>query len=102
MPFTVHDATVADAADIAKPFSSNEEREFERLQRGTCSVDGHTQHLQKRVSEIISEGDELWCVVKDDESGQVKSVAQWQLPETEPERPKSEEVRSGALGIGFD
>ena len=85
MPFTIKQATIEDARDIASTFLSNGTDHFLRLQLGTVDPAVLREGLTGRLRESIEREGQVYIIARDDESGHVVSYAQWTLPRNEME-----------------
>jgi len=102
MPFTISEATTADAAGIAAVFASHQSSNFTRLQLGTVNPADLRKDLKERITKSIAETpDQIYVIAKDGETGEVASYAQWFSPKPIGEKVefKSNEVSRSACFV---
>lgn len=80
MPFTVEEATVDDAAAIAKVWLSAETSDFLRLQLGSVDLSVLSEGMTTRMEESICKEGQVYVVARDNDSNEIVSYAHWVLP----------------------
>ncbi|OQO12164.1 hypothetical protein B0A48_02804 [Cryoendolithus antarcticus] len=84
MGFTIHTATPADTAAIVAVFASDQNEPFARVHLGTLSQEAFKARMESRFGEAIAKQDgQVYLYVRDDDSGEIVSYANWQLPAPE-------------------